>query len=80
MEYKQIARADRDDLYTRMAHGEVFLWNAYEQMVFRFTPSGAVFAKARGMAEFRTQEGSTVVADALLEGKEISAEAYSGYV
>lgn len=70
---------DRPALYARMATETVYMLNEFEEIAVRFDPSGDRFVKPKGKDEFKAKDGSKVVADALSDGKEISAAAYQDY-
>lgn len=51
----------------------------FEEAVFKYMRSGECFVKLRGKSEFKAVHGSKLVADAMLECKEISEEEYLAF-
>ena len=79
MRIESIPLKDRPALHARMSVEPVYLLNEFEEMAVRFDPSGDTFVKPKGKPEFKAKAGSKVVADALLDPKEITFAAYEGY-
>lgn len=48
----------------------------FEEAVFKTVPNDACYVKLRGKKEFKAIPGSKLVADAMLECREISEQAY----
>ena len=54
----------------------VYFSYPFEEAVFKYMPSGECFVKLRGKSEFKAVHGSKIVADAMLECREISEQDY----
>ena len=62
---------------------EVYFLNTYEEAAIRSVPTkteGIIYyVKFKGEKTFQAEKGSTIIADALLEYKEITKEEYNSY-
>jgi hypothetical protein len=69
------------DIIKRLPKEEIFLENTFEGIAIRSVPgkTSEFYAKFKGKAEYRIDHQSQVVAEALLEAKEISREKYINY-
>jgi len=66
--------------YKKIQHLPAYLYNDYEQAVVRSTPNEpGYYVKLKGRAEFKAETGSEVVAEAILDGLEISKEANDNF-
>lgn len=67
------------NIHERLTEETVYLKNEFEDAVMKFEPNGNVWVKFKGNSEFKAKDDSAIVADAVLEEKEISAEQYNNF-
>ncbi len=67
-------------LYEKMQREHVFLSNNFENAVVRSDPgTPGFYVKFKGEKEFKAAKCSGVVAEALAEGREITAKEYENF-
>lgn len=69
----------REIYLERLKTQVVYLKNEFEQAVIRSMPSGVRFVKIKGMKEFQAHPDSALVADAVIDGEEISKSQYEAF-
>lgn len=69
-----------ETLYLKMSTEPVYLSNDFENAVIKSLPDeDGFYVKFKGKKEFKAKKGSGVVAEALAEGVEITAEEYEKF-
>lgn len=70
-----------DMLRTLMITQIVFLENTFEGIAIKRLsgPGGSCFAKPKGEAEYPIKSSSVIVADAFMDGKELTETQYKNY-
>ena len=63
----------------KFSEGIVYFRNTHEDAVLKSIPDEGIFVKLRGGEEFKAKPGSALVADATLEGAEITKEEYNNF-
>ena len=69
---------DFDAFEKRLGRETIYLFNDMEDAVVKSTPEG-YWVKIKGMEEFKAKPGSSLVADAVLERKEITKKEYDDF-
>lgn len=65
-----------EDFLKKLSSGVVFFINTFEGAKIKSVAGNGYFVKFEGSKEFKATNGSTIVTDGILEGKEITKKEY----
>lgn len=69
----------RDKFLDKFPKEIVYFKNTFEEAVLKSVPEEGIFVKFAGKEQFKSEKGSALVTDAILEGTEITKEEYNNF-